>query len=200
MANLIVNLLLIVTIIVVFSSSSLGFQVLVYTPAAVERGSQATLICISDLYLENIYKVTWKKDDSKIYRYKPSDIDSEREIFRTPGLRINERLSNLTHLFLNSVDISTEGVFTCEVESRGPSFYTRRNSSELRVYSVPQTRDPIVIEDPPSRNLKKMDLNCVSAPTYPVTKLSWLINGRPADQSELSSTSVTTQSDLTKVS
>lgn len=41
---------------------------------------------------------------------------------------------------------------------------------------------------------------CVSAATYPATKLSWLINGRLADQSELSTSSVTTQSDLTKVS
>ena len=152
--------------------TTIAFQIQVYVPVLVELGRPATLACFTSLDKEHIHKVNWSKDGYKFYRYKSSDHYEPKKIFQVPGTSLDLSSSNLTHILLNSVNISSEGIYTCEVETTGPAFRSNSNSSELKIFSIPQ--ENLKIEK--TVNDRIVNLTCISTPTYPETKLAWLIN------------------------
>lgn len=162
------------------------FNVIIHVPSAVERGKEAILVCLPELFNDEIHRVTWFKDGLNIYRFKPSSLHRERESFRVNnGVTIDTKASNITHLILTDVSIASEGNYTCQVESIGPNFAINRNTSELRVYSVPKDFKNIVRihqDDPTTRS---SDLMCVSAATHPETHLHWLIDGQPVQSNRI---------------
>lgn len=167
--------------VILFSPQVEGFNVIVHVPAAVERGKEAVLVCLPELFQDEIHRVTWYKDGLNIYRFKPSSLHRERESFRVNnGVNIDQHASNMTHLVLTDLDISSEGNYSCQVESVGPTFAIGRNTSELRVFSVPKDYKNIVRINQDDPTTRFSDLMCVSAPTHPETHLHWLIDGQPA--------------------
>ena len=50
------------------------------------------------------------------------------------ALSVQERLSKTGNVFLNRTDLSTEGIYRCEVSADSPSFQTVRREAEMRVF------------------------------------------------------------------
>lgn len=176
-----------------------AFRVFVLVPQSVERGHDAILACYTpDLEDHELYRITWLKDGERLYRFKINH-PRDRETFHVPGVQIDPLASNLTHLYVKQADISAEGIYACEVETRGPSFRMARNASLLRMFSVPgdfKTVVKISTDDPNGRG----DLECTSAPTHPEVKLTWYINGEPAAWNRVTNYPVETTRENLKVS
>lgn len=173
-----------------------AFQIQVYVPLLVEIGRPVTLACYTNLDRSRIYKVNWFKDGSKFYRYKANTRDEPKKVFQVSGINLNPMGSNLTHVSLRSVNVYSEGVYTCEVETTGSAFRSNSNSSDLKVFSLPEQNMRIEKDV----NDWHVNLTCISNPTYPETKLSWWINEQRPKNEFLTHYPTQTRADGTKVS
>lgn len=161
-------------------STARSFKVTVKVPAYVERGQDAILSCHPEPGLDKISSVTWIKDKTIIYRYTPAHKGRERQFNRlNNGLQFDEKNSNFTHLFLTSVEQSSEGNYTCKVQTVAPEYKISQNTSELRIFWVPKDSKNLVkiAQQDPDDLLS--DLLCIAGPTYPGAELQWLIDGQP---------------------
>ncbi|KAG1682646.1 hypothetical protein GQR58_010787 [Nymphon striatum] len=103
-------------------------------PAMVEIGKSAVMTCDYDLEGGHLYSVKWYKDDVEFYRFIPRTISKRIKIFNTTGVYLANSTTEKV-VKLENIDISTSGVYKCEVSGESPHFQTQHGEKKLFVYS-----------------------------------------------------------------
>ncbi|XP_022242230.1 uncharacterized protein LOC106459949 [Limulus polyphemus] len=112
-----------------------------------------------------------------------TDVDKFNLCRQDPDL---ER-SNQTHVFLAKTDLSTEGLYECEVSTEAPSYRTVQVDKALKIYVLPQEPPDIEGNQPLYQIGEELNVTCFSKPSKPVSNLMWFINGQEAKSSFLTS-------------
>uniref|UniRef100_A0A8D8YJG1 Ig-like domain-containing protein n=1 Tax=Cacopsylla melanoneura TaxID=428564 RepID=A0A8D8YJG1_9HEMI len=148
------------------------------------RGNTTILECHYDLEGETLYAVKWYKDGNEFYRYLPRETP-RIQVFDLPGINVDERNSNDTHVTLDSLELNSSGNYRCEVSAEAPSFQTVSDHQEMITVALPD-KDP-VITGGKSRysDGEAVDMNCTSGRAKPSIELSWYINGEAVNNSYL---------------
>ncbi|XP_076335701.1 uncharacterized protein LOC143238933 isoform X2 [Tachypleus tridentatus] len=151
-------------------------------PAGVARGASFWLYCGYDLEGDELYSVKWYKDHVEFYRYLPSDHPPGQK-YDLQGVHVDLERSNQTHVFLTNTDLSTEGLYECEVSTEAPSYRTVQVDKTLKMYALPQEPPDIEGNQPVYQIGEVVNVTCFSKPSKPVSNLTWYINGKEAKPS-----------------
>ncbi|XP_076336159.1 uncharacterized protein LOC143239179 isoform X2 [Tachypleus tridentatus] len=155
-------------------------------PAGVARGAPVWLYCGYDLEGDELYSVKWYKDHVEFYRFLPSDHPPGQK-YDLQGVHIDLERSNQTHVFLAKTDLSTEGLYECEVSTEAPSYRTVQVDKALKIYVLPKEPPDIEGNEPLYQIGEELNVTCFSKPSKPVSSLMWFINGKEAKSSFLTS-------------
>ncbi|RWS25359.1 uncharacterized protein B4U80_09979 [Leptotrombidium deliense] len=168
-----------------------------FVPRVIEWGKSTTLQCHFDLENDRLYRVNWNKDNRRFYRFNARE--NHTEVAELKGVHVDRDRSNQTHLTLNNIDAHSEGVYSCEVQGKGPAFRTAHNEKKMSTYYLP--KDLLRVEG--VENSYKSDnfikLTCASDPSFPATQLKWQINDKDALPSQVSEQVTITQPNGLKV-
>uniref|UniRef100_A0A182YH12 Ig-like domain-containing protein n=1 Tax=Anopheles stephensi TaxID=30069 RepID=A0A182YH12_ANOST len=143
----------------------------------VERGSAVALYCENDVLPDILYKVTFLKEDSKIFEYIKGRSPPYRN-YSIPGAEIDWKKVTPSTLTLKNVDYDASGSYYCEVSTDTPIF-TKASNDEMLHVMLPQ-------KGPPNIEFAKEQLyygdmliaNCTTSRARPSPHITWLINGK----------------------
>ncbi|XP_071056296.1 cell adhesion molecule 3-like isoform X2 [Onthophagus taurus] len=149
-------------------------------PSHAVRDQSARLECHFDLDGETLYSVKWYKDGNEFYRYVPRD-SPPVQIFKLPGVTVDLHNSSESQVVLSSVQLSTTGLYRCEVSGEAPYFQTVTEHGQMMVVALPDTGPKISGGRPRYQVGDTVRVNCTSGRSKPAAQLAWFINGEPAD-------------------
>nr|CAI5841209.1 unnamed protein product [Callosobruchus analis] len=92
-------------------------------PSHAVRNQSVKLECYFDLDGETLYSVKWYKDGNEFFRYVPRDMPPTQS-FSLPGVTVDMHNSTKNVVVLNSVQLSSTGIYRCEVSGEAPFFET----------------------------------------------------------------------------
>ncbi|XP_022246400.1 uncharacterized protein LOC111086725, partial [Limulus polyphemus] len=92
-------------------------------PKKVKSGREVKLTCLYDLEGDRLYSIKWYRDDKEFYRFVPNDTP-QKQYFPLDGIIVDFSRSDNMTVYIRNVQISTGGVFECEVSADSPSFRT----------------------------------------------------------------------------
>ncbi|XP_059485027.1 cell adhesion molecule 2-like isoform X2 [Neocloeon triangulifer] len=163
----------------------LGMQLMeVRIPKHIARDESARLECKYDLGQESLYSVKWYKDGNEFYRYVPQD-RPPTQIFTLPGVTVDLHNSSESTVVLTHVDLSSSGVYRCEVSAEAPSFQTVSERGDMTVVAMPKDGPRISGGRPRYQIGDMVRVNCTSARSKPAATLQWFINSELADSNFL---------------
>ncbi|XP_075225627.1 uncharacterized protein LOC142326797 [Lycorma delicatula] len=165
---------------------SWGFHVELRAPRYVSLGNSAMLKCDYSVPHELLHKVEWLRHGRKIFQY----VKGRRPPFRNytiPGAYIDWNSSNERQLFLRSLDFEASSVYSCEVTTETPIYTKPSEEREITVVQS-QLEDPRISFRKPVYNVGDwLEVNCTSAPATPTPHVTWLLNGKQVDESNVKS-------------
>ncbi|XP_054167273.1 uncharacterized protein LOC128964661 [Oppia nitens] len=172
-------------------------------PDQTQAGESIEMTCSFELDNEKLYSVKWYKNDEEFYRYVPADFPPAQYL-PMPGIRVDLSRSGPHTVFLKNINLSSAGIYRCEVSAEAPEFTTIEEFKEMKVFEWSDT--PIVVvhyyhhyyyyyylpvlpsEGPKITGSKAnynvgslVELNCISAKSKPAALLRWYINEQSAD-------------------
>ncbi|XP_049543133.1 uncharacterized protein LOC125955865 [Anopheles darlingi] len=173
-------LLLTITISFVHTNGQSPVNVQLEVKKYVERGSAVELDCENDVLPDILYKVTFLKEDSKIFEYIKGRSPPYRN-YSIPGAEIDWKKVTPSRLTLKNVDYEASGSYYCEVSTDTPIF-TKASNDEMLHVMLPQ-------KGPPTIEFAKKQLyygdtliaNCTTSRARPSPHITWLINGKQVD-------------------
>jgi len=143
-------------------------------------GEDIELMCNYDMGGDKLYSVKWYRNGQEFYRYIPSDNPSTA-VFRSPGINVDEFRSTEEKIFLRNVNLSTTGLYRCEVSGEAPLFQTASQETILVVVNLPE-KGPVITGSAPRYQVGDLlNVSCYSLNSRPAAKLKWYINGEEAD-------------------
>ncbi|KAH8023370.1 hypothetical protein HPB51_013208 [Rhipicephalus microplus] len=144
-------------------------------PSAAIHGRGMWLNCSFDLESDELYSVKWYKNDTEFYRYIPRDRPPAQN-YDLPGVVVDMSRSREGHVFISSVNLSTEGNYRCEASAEAPSFQTVVQEKEVKVFVIPD--HPPTIRGTRSKYGvgERVDVSCRAPYSLPAAKLVWLVN------------------------
>ncbi|KAK8787640.1 hypothetical protein V5799_022584 [Amblyomma americanum] len=153
-------------------------------PTAAIHGRGMWLNCSFDLESDELYSVKWYKNDTEFYRYIPRDRPPAQN-YDLPGVVVDMSRSREGHVYVSSVNLSSEGNYRCEASAEAPSFQTVVGEKEVKVFVIP--------EQPPSiRGTRakygvgeRVDVSCRAPYSLPAAKLVWLVNDQEVPFSDV---------------
>ncbi|KAJ8679208.1 hypothetical protein QAD02_014995, partial [Eretmocerus hayati] len=151
----------------------------VSVPPYVKSGESPRLECSYDSGGDQLYSVSWYKDNEHIYSF--STRNSKRQIFDVEGVRINPRRSNHKDLFLQNVNLDSTGYYACEVNTDIPPFKSVKGESLMEVLELPRNKPKITGVDRIYATGDILSLNCTSDFSHPAAHLQWFINDVPIE-------------------
>ncbi|KAH7951380.1 hypothetical protein HPB52_008347 [Rhipicephalus sanguineus] len=104
-------------------------------PSAAIHGRGMWLNCSFDLESDELYSVKWYKNDTEFYRYIPRDRPPAQN-YDLPGVVVDMSRSREGHVFISSVNLSSEGNYRCEASAEAPSFQTVVGEKEIKVFAA----------------------------------------------------------------
>ncbi|CAH1967104.1 unnamed protein product [Acanthoscelides obtectus] len=139
------------------------------------RGGDVALVCDHSVPPEQLYKVEWRKGDTKIFQYikgrKPPFIYHPMS-----GAELNKTNSNERQVQLSHLDFSASGSYSCTVSMETPIFSKDSDSKDLTVIE-PQDDNPTIVFDKDTYEIGDiLQANCTTAPSKPPPHITWLIN------------------------
>ncbi|XP_023014611.1 beaten path IIIc [Leptinotarsa decemlineata] len=149
-------------------------------PAHAIRNQSARLECHFDLDGETLYSVKWYKDGNEFYRYVPRDMPPT-QTFPLPGVTVDMHNSTESVVVLNSVQLSSTGIYRCEVSGEAPFFETVTEHQRMIVVALPEEGPKITGGRPRYQVGDTVKVNCTSGKSKPAAQLDWMINGERAD-------------------
>jgi len=159
-------------------------------PKFVNRRDEVTLECkfrMSEAH-ETLHSVKWYRIDHKgqiqdFFTYQPRSNPTVKTYPRS-GIRIDPRQSNVHHVTLKKVSLSSSGVYRCEVTSKlSPAgIDSEVREDRMVVLELPEEGPEIKGGLPNYQLNDRLELNCTSQRTFPPTLLKWYINNEPAEQ------------------
>ncbi|XP_054709141.1 uncharacterized protein LOC129218844 [Uloborus diversus] len=150
-----------------------------FCTGAVQVGHSVWLKCDFDLEGDDLYSVKWYKNHVEFYRYQPRD-RPPGQTYRLSGTFVDLDKSNSSHVFLNSTDLNSEGLYGCEVSGEAPSFSTAKSEDEMRVYALPSGGPDIIGLQSRYQVGDEVNITCSFGPSKPAAKVNWYINGELA--------------------
>ncbi|XP_054717512.1 uncharacterized protein LOC129226908 [Uloborus diversus] len=153
-------------------------------PAVVIRGAAVWLNCTYDLENEKLYSIKWHKNNVEFYRYLPED-KPPGQLYELQGIHIDLRRTDRGNLFMPFTEVSSEGIYRCEVSTDAPTFQTVKGEREMRIYVNPSSKPRIFGKKGYYSPGNLVNVTCVSAPSRPAAFLKWWINGVEARSHQL---------------
>nr|XP_040222830.1 uncharacterized protein LOC120949533 [Anopheles coluzzii]XP_040222839.1 uncharacterized protein LOC120949533 [Anopheles coluzzii]XP_040222847.1 uncharacterized protein LOC120949533 [Anopheles coluzzii] len=150
----------------------------------VERGSAVALYCENDVLPDILYKVTFLKEDNKIFEYIKGRSPPYRN-FSIPGAEIDWKKVTPSTLTLKNLDYDASGSYYCEVSTDTPIF-TKASNDEVLHVMLPQKGPPTI--EFAKKQLYYGDMliaNCTTSRARPSPHITWLINGKPVDDAHV---------------
>ncbi|VEN62298.1 unnamed protein product, partial [Callosobruchus maculatus] len=149
-------------------------------PSHAVRNQSVKLECYFDLDGETLYSVKWYKDGNEFFRYVPRDMPPTQS-FSLPGVTVDMHNSTKNVVVLNSVQLSSTGIYRCEVSGEAPFFETVTDHERMVVVALPEEGPKITGGKPRYQVGDTVKVNCTSGRSKPAAQLNWMINGEPAD-------------------
>uniref|UniRef100_A0AAR5NZ10 Ig-like domain-containing protein n=1 Tax=Dendroctonus ponderosae TaxID=77166 RepID=A0AAR5NZ10_DENPD len=129
---------------------------------------------------ETLYSVKWYKDGNEFYRYVPRNSPAT-QVFPLVGVTVDLHNSTEFSVVLSSVQLSTSGIYRCEVSGEAPYFETVADQPHMLVV-VPPESDPVITGGQPRYHIgDTVNVTCSIRSSKPAVNLTWLINERKAD-------------------
>ncbi|XP_076334762.1 kin of IRRE-like protein 3 [Tachypleus tridentatus] len=148
-------------------------------PSPIRAGQSVELTCSYKLDGDSLYSVKWYKDNIEFYRYVPKDWPPG-QFLPLRGVRVELSKSGEDIVYLNDIDLDSEGRYRCEVSAEAPSFQTVEASKDMQVLVLP-TEGPKISGGRAKYNIgDTVMVNCTSAKSKPAATLRWYINGELA--------------------
>ncbi|XP_076310457.1 uncharacterized protein LOC143225262 [Tachypleus tridentatus] len=148
-------------------------------PSPIRAGQSVELTCSYKLDGDSLYSVKWYKDNIEFYRYVPKDWPPG-QFLPLRGVRVELSKSGENKVYLNDINLDSEGRYRCEVSAEAPSFQTVEASKDMKVLVLP-TEGPKITGGLAKYNIGDTVLvNCTSAKSKPAAILRWYINGKLA--------------------
>ncbi|XP_020287759.1 cell adhesion molecule 2-like [Pseudomyrmex gracilis] len=141
------------------------------------RGKDATLECRYDVEADNLYGVTWYKDNEQFYKYEDKGNPKKHRTFDVAGVKVNSNLSDSQQVTLEHVNFNSSGTYKCEVNAEAPSFNSVSDQAEMEVIAPPKKRPAITGEEKVYATGDVLALNCTSDKSRPAARLEWFVNG-----------------------
>ncbi|XP_063705124.1 uncharacterized protein LOC134834407 [Culicoides brevitarsis] len=179
-------LLFLVTILPYHETSGQSdFTIELHVQKYVEKGSSVTLFCEHTVADEDLYKVTWFKNSGyKLFEYIKGRTPPFRN-FTIPGGEIDWSQSNDKHLTLRNLHFEAAGTYYCEVTTDTPIFSKESADAPMHVI-LPQTGPPrITFKKRQFFISEKLVANCTTTRAQPAPHITWLINGKKANESDV---------------
>ncbi|XP_049291832.1 uncharacterized protein LOC125768351 [Anopheles funestus] len=177
-------LLLIIAIIYGQTKGQSTVNVQLVVKKYVERGSAVALYCENDVLPDILYKVTFLKEESKIFEYIKGRSPPYRN-YSIPGAEIDWKKVTPSTLTLKNVDYDASGSYYCEVSTDTPIF-TKASNDEMLHVMLPQKGPPTI--EFAKKQLYYGDMliaNCTTSRARPSPHITWLINGKQVDDSHV---------------
>lgn len=149
-------------------------------PSHAIRNQSVKLECHYDLEGETLYSVKWYKDGNEFYRYVPRNMPPS-QIFTLPGVTVDLHNSTQNAVVLSSLQLSSTGLYRCEVSGEAPYFETVTDSAYMTVVALPEAGPKITGGKPRYQAGDTVSVNCTSGRSKPAAQLNWMINGEPAE-------------------
>ncbi|XP_068232530.1 uncharacterized protein [Palaemon carinicauda] len=148
-------------------------------PKTAFSGDKVRLTCTFDLHGDELYSLTWWKDEKMFFKYVPKNARPD-SFYDIPGITVDAQRSNLHEVILSRVDHRASGKLRCEVIAE--SFEQDTMVKNMTVIDLP-VRGPSIIGFRGNYQVDELLLlNCSCPPSYPSTTLSWYINGNLASR------------------
>ncbi|KAJ8679209.1 hypothetical protein QAD02_014996, partial [Eretmocerus hayati] len=151
----------------------------VSVPPYLKNGDSPRLECSYDADEDQLYSVSWYKDNEHIYSF--STRHSKKQVFDIDGVRINARKSNHKDLFLQNVSFNSTGYYACEVNTDSPPFKSVKGEAYMEVIEIPRHKPKITGVERIYTTGDVLSLNCTSDSSHPAAQLQWFINGVPIE-------------------
>ncbi|KAH1022164.1 hypothetical protein HUJ04_011598 [Dendroctonus ponderosae] len=116
-------------------------------------------------------------------KHLEANVAEEAAAFVCEELRSAVALHNSTEfsVVLSSVQLSTSGIYRCEVSGEAPYFETVADQPHMLVV-VPPESDPVITGGQPRYHIgDTVNVTCSIRSSKPAVNLTWLINERKAD-------------------
>ncbi|XP_075586863.1 uncharacterized protein LOC124490115 [Dermatophagoides farinae] len=131
---------------------------------------------------KKLYSIKWYKDDDEFFQYMPNDHPkvqhyNNKIITTMPEYEIGY---DSFWLLLRNVNSEFQGIYSCELSTDAPEFMTLKDYKPLEVYVLPN-KSPRISGNKLNFLLKsRIDLNCTSPKSRPVSIIQWFINDQLA--------------------
>ncbi|KAH6930421.1 hypothetical protein HPB50_013461 [Hyalomma asiaticum] len=153
-------------------------------PSAAIHGRGMWLNCSFDLESDELYSVKWYKNDTEFYRYIPRDRPPAQN-YDLPGVVVDMSRSREGHVFISSVNLSSEGNYRCEASAEAPSFQTVVGEKEIKVFVIPD-HPPMIRGTRAKYEVgERVDVSCRAPYSLPAAKLVWHINDQEVPFSDV---------------
>ncbi|XP_076274302.1 cell adhesion molecule 2-like isoform X2 [Rhynchophorus ferrugineus] len=149
-------------------------------PTHAIRNQNVRMECNYDLGDETLYSVKWYKDGNEFYRYVPRNMPPS-QVFTLLGVTVDLHNSTNNSVVLTSVQLSSTGLYRCEVSGEAPYFETVTDHTHMTVVALPESGPKITGGKPRYQAGDTVNVNCTSGRSKPAAQLNWMINGEPAD-------------------
>ncbi|XP_014207578.1 uncharacterized protein LOC106638754 [Copidosoma floridanum] len=160
-------------------------------PAIVDpRAEKVTLSCEYDLHGQQLYSISWYRNDNALFKYSPSLDHLRGQFFEQPDepdVRVSPEMSNSRQLvLLGNGDFrknkrAYEGTYLCEVATEEP-FFSDYAVANVTTAILPKS-SPVIDGLAPNYNVgEQLDASCLAAPSLPPADLVFYINGRKINE------------------
>ncbi|XP_069677284.1 uncharacterized protein [Periplaneta americana] len=160
------------------------FTVELRLPRYVLLGGSALMQCEYNVRLDQLHRVEWLRNGKKLFQFVKGRTPPFRN-FTTPGAELDFGESNERQILLRNMDFEASGIYSCEVSTQTPIYTKPSNDHELTV--IQKQRDPpqVLMSRAVYRVGDTLEANCTSSPARPLAHITWLVNGRPVEESQL---------------
>ncbi|XP_046669653.1 uncharacterized protein LOC124360254 [Homalodisca vitripennis] len=150
-------------------------------PRYVLLGSHMLLKCDYNVEKDQLHKVEWHKHGHKIFQF----VNGRKPPFKNytiHGAQIDWAQSNEQQVRLKILDFDASGVYCCEVTTETP-IYTKASEDEEVTVIKKQTEDPQITYWKEEYTVgERLEVNCTSGPSRPTPEVTWLLNGKQAEE------------------
>ncbi|XP_054273112.1 uncharacterized protein LOC128993320 [Macrosteles quadrilineatus] len=150
-------------------------------PRYVLLGSHVLLKCEYNVEKDQLHKVEWLKHGHKIFQF----VNGRKPPFRNftlHGAQIDWAQSNEQQVRLKILDFDASGIYSCEVTTETP-IYTKASEDEEVTVIKKQIEDPTITYWKTEYTVgERLEVNCTSGQSRPTPEVTWLLNGKQADE------------------
>ncbi|XKL63122.1 hypothetical protein PGB90_005486 [Kerria lacca] len=150
-------------------------------PRYVMVNGTASLYCKHNVKEDQVHKVEWLRGGNKIYQFIKGR-NPPYNNFSIAGADIDWNESNDKKVSLKNLQFEASGVYICEVTTDNP-IYTKSSEEQYLTVMQSQSKDPHISFNQANFTVGDiLNANCTSSPATPVPELTWLLNGKKADE------------------